>query len=50
VCSDLSGCDNVWEMELATGASRQLTEEPFHSLSNAMWAPDGDHFVAVKVR
>lgn len=46
--SDLSGCDNVWEMELATSTSRQLTEEPFHSLSNAMWAPDGNHFVAVK--
>ncbi len=32
LCSDLSGCDNVWEMELATSTSRQLTEEPFHSL------------------
>ena len=43
------GCDNIWTMELSSNISWQMTDEKYHTVTNAMWSPDGKSIVAVKV-
>ena len=48
MCRNEGGCDNVWRLDLATGAATPLTEEPYRFVSSAQWHPRGQSFVGVK--
>lgn len=46
--SDIKGGDNIWTLELATGAARQITHEQFRLLNSPAWHPDGEYIAARK--
>jgi imidazolonepropionase-like amidohydrolase/Tol biopolymer transport system component len=46
--SDRGGGDNVWVIDRASGAARQITKEDFRLLNQADWTPDGNYIVARK--
>ncbi|MEM6879017.1 MAG: amidohydrolase, partial [Bacteroidota bacterium] len=46
--SDAGGGDNIWVMDVDGSDARQITEESFRLLNNAVWTPDGQYFVARK--
>ncbi|MEO6433102.1 MAG: amidohydrolase family protein [Sphingomicrobium sp.] len=46
--SDRGGGDNVWVINRASGATRQITKEDFRLLNQADWSPDGNYLVARK--
>ena len=46
--SDRAGGDNIWLLDLASGATRQLTFERFRLLNNPSWSPDGQYIAARK--
>ncbi len=46
--SDRGGGDNIWVIDRASGASRQITKEDFRLLNQADWSPDGNYIVARK--
>jgi Tol biopolymer transport system component/imidazolonepropionase-like amidohydrolase len=46
--SDRAGGDNVWVMNADGSEPRQITEEDFRLLNNAVWHPDGDYLAARK--
>jgi Tol biopolymer transport system component len=48
--SDKSGSDNIWTMDLATKAQKQVTEEKKHNFFSAEWTVDGDYIIGVKGR
>ncbi|HWJ59016.1 MAG TPA: amidohydrolase family protein [Sphingomicrobium sp.] len=46
--SDRGGGDNIWVIDRASGATRQITKEDFRLLNQADWTPDGNYLVARK--
>jgi imidazolonepropionase-like amidohydrolase/Tol biopolymer transport system component len=46
--SDAGGGDNVWIMDADGKNARQITDEDFTLLNNAVWTPDGQYFIARK--
>ncbi|WP_051504091.1 amidohydrolase family protein [Sphingomonas jaspsi] len=46
--SDRGGGDNIWVIDRASGATRQITKEDFRLLNQAEWSPDGNYIVARK--
>lgn len=46
--SDAGGGDNIWVMNLDGTNAKQITEEDFRLVNNAVWTPDGNSFVARK--
>ncbi len=46
--SDAGGGDNIWVMKRDGSDARQLTDEDFRLLNNAVWTPDGDYLIARK--
>lgn len=46
--SDRGGGDNIWVIDRASGAMRQVTKEDFRLLNQADWSPDGNYIVARK--
>ncbi|MFN1835144.1 amidohydrolase family protein [Balneola sp. MJW-20] len=46
--SDAGGGDNIWVMDTDGGNARQVTDENFRLLNNAVWTPDGQYLVARK--
>jgi imidazolonepropionase-like amidohydrolase/Tol biopolymer transport system component len=46
--SDAGGGDNIWVMNRDGSDARQVTNESFRLLNNAVWTPDGNYLVARK--
>lgn len=46
--SDAGGGDNIWVMNTDGSDAKQITEEKFRLLNNAVWMPDGNSIVARK--
>ncbi len=46
--SDAGGGDNIWVMDRDGGHARQVTNENFRLLNNAVWTPDGRYIIARK--
>ncbi|MEQ8523771.1 amidohydrolase family protein [Gracilimonas sp.] len=46
--SDAGGGDNIWVMDLDGENARQVTNESFRLLNNAVWTPDGEYIIAKK--
>jgi len=46
--SDHGGGDNIWVMRRDGSDARQVTNESFRLLNNAIWAPEGDYLIARK--
>lgn len=46
--SDAGGGDNIWVMDTNGESAKQITNESFRLLNNAVWAPDGDYIIAKK--
>lgn len=46
--SDRGGGDNIWVIDRASGATRQISKESFRLLNQADWSPDGNYLVARK--
>ena len=46
--SDAGGGDNLWVMRADGSEARQITEESFRLLNNAVWTPDGRALIARK--
>ncbi|MBL8268804.1 amidohydrolase family protein [Steroidobacter sp.] len=46
--SDRSGADNVWIMDVNSGAVRALTQETGAFFVSPEWSPDGEHVVVTK--
>ncbi|MFZ1610077.1 MAG: amidohydrolase family protein [Chitinophagales bacterium] len=46
--SDAGGGDNIWIMHADGSDAKQLTQENFRLLNNAVWTPDGQYIVARK--
>ncbi|MCG8308643.1 MAG: amidohydrolase family protein [Cytophagales bacterium] len=46
--SDAGGGDNIWMMNADGSKARQVTNEDFRLLNNAVWTPDGQYLVARK--
>lgn len=46
--SDAGGGDNLWVMRADGSEARQVTDESFRLLNNAVWTPDGRALVARK--
>lgn len=46
--SDAGGGDNIWVMDADGGHPRQVTQETFRLLNNAVWTPDGQYLIARK--
>ncbi len=46
--SDAGGGDNVWTMNRDGSDRKQVTDEDFRLLNNAVWTPDGEYLVARK--
>ncbi|MDZ7771487.1 MAG: amidohydrolase family protein [Balneolaceae bacterium] len=46
--SDAGGGDNIWVMNADGSGARQVTDESFRLLNNAVWTPDGEYLIARK--
>lgn len=46
--SDKGGGDNIWVMDRDGSNARQVTEESFRLLNNAVWTEDGEYLIARK--
>ena len=46
--SDIEGGDNIFTLDLASGFTRQITNESFRLLNNPGWSPDGQYIAARK--
>lgn len=46
--SDAGGGDNIWIMNRDGSEAKQVTEEKFRLLNNAVWSPNGEYLVAKK--
>ncbi|MFD1186186.1 amidohydrolase family protein [Pontibacter rugosus] len=46
--SDAGGGDNIWVMKRDGSDAKQITDESFRLLNNAVWTPDGEYLVARK--
>ena len=46
--SDAGGGDNIWIMNADGSNPKQITEESFRLLNNAVWSADGDYLLARK--
>lgn len=46
--SDAGGGDNIWVMKRDGSDAKQITNENFRLLNNAVWTPDGEYLVARK--
>lgn len=46
--SDAGGGDNIWVMNANGKDAKQITDEDFRLLNNAVWMPDGDYLIARK--
>ncbi|MCG8577720.1 MAG: amidohydrolase family protein [Flavobacteriales bacterium] len=46
--SDAGGGDNIWVMNVDGSDARQITNENFRLLNNAIWSPDGHYLIARK--
>ncbi|MDZ7807730.1 MAG: amidohydrolase family protein [Gracilimonas sp.] len=46
--SDAGGGDNIWVMDADGDNARQITDENFRLLNNAVWTPDGEYIIAKK--
>ena len=46
--SDAGGGDNIWIMNSDGSDAKQITEESFRLLNNAVWMPDGNYLIARK--
>jgi|TARA_R100000479_G_scaffold51000_3_gene24119 imidazolonepropionase-like amidohydrolase/Tol biopolymer transport system component len=46
--SDAGGGDNIWIMNTDGSDAKQITDEDFRLLNNAVWMPDGDYLIARK--
>ena len=46
--SDAGGGDNIWVMDANGSNAKQVTEEKFRLLNNAVWMADGNYLVARK--
>ncbi|MBR9915663.1 MAG: amidohydrolase family protein [Algicola sp.] len=46
--SDAGGGDNIWIMSSDGKEAKQITEENFRLLNNAIWTPDGQYLIARK--
>jgi imidazolonepropionase-like amidohydrolase/Tol biopolymer transport system component len=46
--SDAGGGDNIWIMKRDGSDAKQITNENFRLLNNAVWTPDGEYIVARK--
>ncbi|SDS11230.1 amidohydrolase family protein [Gramella sp. MAR_2010_147] len=46
--SDAGGGDNIWVMDTNGKNAKQITEEKFRLLNNAVWTPDGNSLIARK--
>lgn len=46
--SDAGGGDNIWLMDADGENAKQITDESFRLLNNAVWAPDGEYIIAKK--
>ncbi|WP_020404031.1 amidohydrolase family protein [Gracilimonas tropica] len=46
--SDAGGGDNIWVMDADGENAKQITDESFRLLNNAVWAPDGEYIIAKK--
>ncbi|TPE42652.1 amidohydrolase family protein [Pontibacter mangrovi] len=46
--SDAGGGDNIWVMKRDGSEAKQITNENFRLLNNAVWTPDGEYLIARK--
>ena len=46
--SDAGGGDNIWVMDSDGNNAKQITNENFRLLNNAVWTPDGEYIIAKK--
>ncbi len=46
--SDVGGGDNIWHMAKDGSDAKQVTNESFRLLNNAVWSPDGQYIIARK--
>ncbi|WP_460925486.1 amidohydrolase family protein [Pontibacter brevis] len=46
--SDAGGGDNIWIMKRDGSDAKQITNESFRLLNNAVWTPDGEYLIARK--
>jgi imidazolonepropionase-like amidohydrolase/Tol biopolymer transport system component len=46
--SDAGGGDNIWMMDTNGENAKQITNESFRLLNNAVWTPDGEYIIAKK--
>ena len=46
--SDAGGGDNIWVMNTDGSEAKQVTEEDFRLLNNAVWSADGNYLIARK--
>ncbi|QQX76415.1 MULTISPECIES: amidohydrolase family protein [Aequorivita] len=46
--SDAGGGDNIWVMNIDGSEAKQVTEEDFRLLNNAVWSADGNYLIARK--
>ncbi|MEX0722131.1 MAG: amidohydrolase family protein [Balneolaceae bacterium] len=46
--SDAGGGDNIWVMNTDGSDAKQITNEDFRLLNNAVWTPDGEYIIAKK--
>lgn len=46
--SDAGNGDNIWVMNVDGSDARQVTDEDFRLLNNAVWTPDGEYLIARK--
>lgn len=46
--SDAGNGDNIWVMDADGSDARQVTDEDFRLLNNAVWTPDGEYLIARK--
>ena len=46
--SDAGGGDNIWVMNTDGSDAKQITNETFRLLNNAVWSPDGEYILAKK--
>jgi imidazolonepropionase-like amidohydrolase/Tol biopolymer transport system component len=46
--SDAGGGDNIWVMDSDGNNAKQITDENFRLLNNAVWTPDGEYIIAKK--
>ena len=44
--SDRDGAENLWRIDVATKATRQVTDTSVHNYESPDWLPDGDYVVA----